>query len=344
MNENHQVKVPQMGEGLQYAKVVRILKNAGDWAEEDADVVEVETEKAILGISTPVAGFISSVSCQPGDMVNVGAVLLEIGAKLETSGVAAAPAPAPQSFRQERKGARTPESRPVDAGLRSLPERQLALIDYMRISRDVVIPASLEMQVSWEYIDGIKRACRAGKNMARVPAATEIICWALARAMQKFEKFRSRLTPDNKLQVNAESLIGIAVAGEDDTLDMRCAAIAPQDSLEAASGKTRAALEAAGPGGGYHSVSLSDMSSFQVIRAQPVVIYPSVATLFIGAPQWVPAQKGGGSRCSNFVLAFDHRVLNGVYAAKFLKEVEAALRHLADQMSTDAEKEKLHAA
>lgn len=325
-----------MGEGLQYAKVIRILKNAGDWAEEDADVVEVETEKALIGISTPVAGFVSSVSCRPGDMVDVGAVLLEIGGK--------AAAPAPLSFQQERKGARLPSKAPVDDGFRTLPERQLALIDYMRASSDIVIPASLEMQVNWDDIDRIKRACRADGSKFSVPSGSDIICWALARAMQKFEKFRSRLSPDNRLQVSAESLVGIAVAGEDDTLEMRCAAFAPQEGFAAACDKTRAALEPAAPVGGYHSVSLSDMSSFQVLRAQPVVIYPAVATLFVGAPNWVAARNSGVARCSSFVLAFDHRVINGVYAAKFLKEVGAAIRHLADQMSQETERVEVNGA
>jgi pyruvate/2-oxoglutarate dehydrogenase complex dihydrolipoamide acyltransferase (E2) component len=321
MRENFQVKVPQMGEGLQYAKVVRILKNAGDRVEEDDDVVEVETEKAILGISTPVAGVVAAVSCRAGDTVNVGAVLLEIG---EGADVISLP-----QVRQERKGQRPAPG----AAQRQLPAEQLALIDYMRQSRDIVIPASLDMQIGWDAIDRIKHACRA-ESPARVPSSTEIICWAAARAMHKFDKLKSRLSPDNQLQLSADSLIGIAVAGDDDRLETRVAAVGPHDSFDAAREKIVAALQ--NGAGGYHSLSVSDMSAFQVLRAQPVVVYPAVATLFIGAPHGDARE----TRVSNLVLAFDHRVMNGVYAAKFLKEIHTGIRHLAGHLQQQPEKGK----
>ena len=327
MSENYQVKVPQMGEGLQYAKVVRILKSPGERVNEDDDVIEVETEKAILGISSPVAGVVAAVLCSVGDKVNVGAVLLEIGQESVIGEQII--------IRQERKGARAAAqaAAAVDATLRPLPETQLALIEYMRASRDTVIPASLEMQVDWEAVDRIKRACRA--TGAAVPSGTEIVCWAAARAMQKFDKFKSRLTPDNRLQVSADSLVGIALAGDDDSLETRVAAIGAHDSFDAACEKVDAALS--GGASGYHSLSISDMSSFQVLRAQPFVVYPAVATLFIGAPHWAASQKGG-ARVSCLVLAFDHRVINGVYAAKFLKETAAGMQHLADRMTAAAER------
>jgi hypothetical protein len=146
--------------------------------------------------------------------------------------------------------------------------------------------------------------------------------------MQRHEKFRARLTPGNDLHISAESRIGIAVSGDDDVLDMRVAAIGPHDGWPVACDRIRRALKGDAAAGGYHSLAISDMSSLQIPRALPVVVYPAAATLFVGAP------GRGADRSSAFVLTFDHRVLNGVYAAGFLKSVDAGIRHLAAEMST----------
>ncbi len=314
MIENFQVRVPQMGEGLQFATVVRVLKGLGEWAAEDDDVVEVETEKAILGISTPVAGTVCGVSCRPGDKVHVGDLLLEIGAKKAH----------PLRSTQVRKG----DAAAIGAPRRTLPEKQLTLIRHMNESRDIVIPASMEFAVDWTPIDTIKRTGRAMGD--GVPSATEIIGWAAARAMQRHEKFRARLSPANELHISAESHIGIAVAADDDVIDMRVAAIGAHDGWPVACDRIRRALSGDSTAGTYHSLAISDMSSLQITRALPVVVYPAVATLFVGAP----GRGGGAGRSSAFVLTFDHRVMNGVYAAGFLKSVDAGLRHLASEIST----------
>ena len=57
---------------------------------------------------------------------------------------------------------------------------------------------------------------------------------------------------------------------------------------------------------------------FSLLMAVPVVVSPSVATLFLGETYWHPVAKMGGYdfvRMVNLSLTFDHRVINGVGAA-----------------------------
>ena len=73
------------------------------------------------------------------------------------------------------------------------------------------------------------------------------------------------------------------------------------------------------------TLSITNMSAFGLRDAVPVVVSPSVATLFLGEAYWHPVAKMGGYdfvRMVNLALTFDHRVINGVGAANFINEVK----------------------
>ena len=70
---------------------------------------------------------------------------------------------------------------------------------------------------------------------------------------------------------------------------------------------------------------ISYMAGHNIWTATPRVLFPAVATLFIGAPSDVPVKTASGGmewqQFANFVLTFDHRILNGVGAAAFMTSV-----------------------
>jgi pyruvate/2-oxoglutarate dehydrogenase complex dihydrolipoamide acyltransferase (E2) component len=66
------------------------------------------------------------------------------------------------------------------------------------------------------------------------------------------------------------------------------------------------------------------MSSFGVRSATPIVVPPSLATLFIGEPFQVPVPSPHGiawSQETKLVLAFNHNRFNGAGAARFLRDI-----------------------
>ncbi len=97
-------KLPDLGEGVKKADVVKVLVKVGDAVAVDQNVLEVETDKAGLDVPSTVAGTVTEVRVQEGDSVPIGAVVLvvEEGA---AAGVAAAPA-----------GPHPPAPSPGDAG------------------------------------------------------------------------------------------------------------------------------------------------------------------------------------------------------------------------------------
>ena len=46
-------KFPDVGEGIAEGEIVRWLVKEGDWIKEDQELVEVETDKAVLTLNSP---------------------------------------------------------------------------------------------------------------------------------------------------------------------------------------------------------------------------------------------------------------------------------------------------
>lgn len=82
-------KLPELGEGIKSASVVRVLVAAGDTVKAEQAVLEVETEKAGLDVPAPVDGTVTELKVKAGDEVSPGQVLMVIE---EGGGSAAAPA------------------------------------------------------------------------------------------------------------------------------------------------------------------------------------------------------------------------------------------------------------
>jgi pyruvate dehydrogenase E2 component (dihydrolipoamide acetyltransferase) len=90
-------RLPDLGEGLTEAEIVRVLVAEGDEIKEDQAVLLVETEKAQVELPSPFGGRVATVHVQAGQRVQVGAVLLsfaDAGATPRSAAPAPAPAPA----------------------------------------------------------------------------------------------------------------------------------------------------------------------------------------------------------------------------------------------------------
>jgi pyruvate dehydrogenase E2 component (dihydrolipoamide acetyltransferase) len=72
-------RLPDLGEGLTEAEIVRVLVAEGDEIKEDQAVLLVETEKAQVELPSPFGGRVATVHVQAGQRVKVGAVLLSFG-------------------------------------------------------------------------------------------------------------------------------------------------------------------------------------------------------------------------------------------------------------------------
>jgi pyruvate dehydrogenase E2 component (dihydrolipoamide acetyltransferase) len=104
--------LPDLGEGLTEAEVIRVLVREGDVIEEDTPLLEVETDKAQVEIPSPLSGRVERIHVQPGQTVKVGAVLVTFAE--ETRG-APQGAPRPATVAPAGPAAPTPEGRRTSA-------------------------------------------------------------------------------------------------------------------------------------------------------------------------------------------------------------------------------------
>jgi pyruvate dehydrogenase E2 component (dihydrolipoamide acetyltransferase) len=87
--------LPDVGEGISEAEIVRWLIAEGSTVTEDQDIVEIETDKAIVALPSPHAGKIIKLHRKQGDLTKVGEILVTI----ETDEAGQPEPPAPQTDR-----------------------------------------------------------------------------------------------------------------------------------------------------------------------------------------------------------------------------------------------------
>ena len=72
-------KLPDLGEGLTEAEVVKWLVKPGDPIEEGQVFVQVETDKAVIEIPSPRKGVVLTLGAAEGEIIQVGRVIIVIG-------------------------------------------------------------------------------------------------------------------------------------------------------------------------------------------------------------------------------------------------------------------------
>jgi len=76
--------LPDLGEGLTEAELIRWLVGVGDTIAVDAPVAEVETAKAMVEVPSPYAGVIAELHGTEGNTLDVGAPLISVDSATET--------------------------------------------------------------------------------------------------------------------------------------------------------------------------------------------------------------------------------------------------------------------
>ncbi len=77
--------LPDLGEGLPDAEIVRWLVKEGDQVELDQPMVEMETAKAVVEVPSPFNGKVTKLCGNAGDIIEVGSVLVEFDGSLGSS-------------------------------------------------------------------------------------------------------------------------------------------------------------------------------------------------------------------------------------------------------------------
>jgi pyruvate dehydrogenase E2 component (dihydrolipoamide acetyltransferase) len=139
-SDPNQFILPDLGEGLEEAELIKWVVSEGDTVEEHQILAEMETDKALVEVPSPRAGTIKTLHGSDGDIIKVGAVFVtyEGGANDAPS---PAPEPAAEPTAEEREDAGTVVGAVSDtlAGMGSGDGKALAAPAVRRLARDLGI-------------------------------------------------------------------------------------------------------------------------------------------------------------------------------------------------------------
>jgi 2-oxoisovalerate dehydrogenase E2 component (dihydrolipoyl transacylase) len=341
--------LPDLGEGLQEAELVAWHVAEGEHVVADQPLVSVETEKAVVEVPSPQAGRIARLLARPGDRVAVGAPLVEFAedgradagtvvGELEPTGsrpegrVMAAPAvralarergvdlsgltgsgPGRAITREDVERAASAAGASGFAKLRGV-RRAMAL--NMTRAHAEIVPATLwdeadiegwwspDAEVTIRLIDAIGAACRA------VPALN---AWFDGKAMAR------RLMPQIDLGIAVDTADGLIVPVLRDIANRNEAVLRADIEVlkKAARDRSLAPADLRGP-----TLTLSNFGMVGGRQAALVIVPPQVAILGAGRVGLAAVPGDSGPQFHPMLplsLTFDHRVVTGGEAARFMR-------------------------
>jgi pyruvate dehydrogenase E2 component (dihydrolipoamide acetyltransferase) len=225
---------------------------------------------------------------------------------------AAAPKPVDtegQAVRRKMSGMRKAIARNLAASKQNIPHF------YMRLTIDA------------EALFAFYRA-----EKAKYPCSlNDVIVLACAKCIQEFPAFRSQLDGDDLLEF-PHSNIGIAV-GLDNGLVVPVVLGAEQMTLQQLAGESRRVVDSARTGKiegmGQGVFTISNLGMFGVDEFSAIINPPEAAILAISGVRETVVVKDGFMRPGRemtMTLSCDHRIIDGLLAAKFLARLKEILQ------------------
>jgi pyruvate dehydrogenase E2 component (dihydrolipoamide acetyltransferase) len=359
-------RLPDLGEGLQEAELVEWRVNQGDDVALDQPLVAVETAKAVVEIPSPQAGRIERVFGKAGDIIRVGAPLLAFqGETEEDAGTVVGVVETGRTIVTEAPGAGGRAGGAVRAvpAVRALARKlnvDLSIVtpsgpDGVVTAEDVQRVARILSEAEpAEPLRGFRRAMAQNMALAQAEvAAATIMDDALVDGWAAGEDITVRLVralvkgcesePGLNSWFESASLsrrvlrridLGIAVDTPDGLFVpvLRDAASRSPADLRAGLDRMRADVAARSiPPEEMRgaTITLSNFGTIAGRYAAPVVLPPTVAILGAGRIREEPVVANGDIRAGRLIplsLTFDHRVVSGGEAGRFLRAVIADLQ------------------
>jgi pyruvate dehydrogenase E2 component (dihydrolipoamide acetyltransferase) len=364
-----QFTLPDLGEGLEEAEVVAWHVNEGDHVVTDQPLLSVETDKAVVEVPSPWSGRIARLCAEKGDLVKVGAPLVEFAADVEQD----AGTVVGQLESGEERDAEAPKVAPARRGTAQAVPAVRALAQKLDVDLNTVQPTgpdsiitradveraarSLAEAGPAEALRGMRRAMAQRMTAAHAEVAPATVTddadieeWRkgedatirLMRAIAAACKAEPALNAWYDSRAGERRLIarvdiGIAIDTEGGLIVPIVRNVEARDPHDLRAGLDRLRSDAAArriPPEELRGATIT-LSNFGMIGgrfANLVVVPPQVAIVGAGRiAQHVVVHHGQPAvrRILPLSLSFDHRVVTGGEAARFLMALKADLERSA---------------
>jgi len=359
-----QFTLPDLGEGLEEAEIVAWFVNEGDHVVANQPLVSVETDKAVVEVPSPWSGTIARMFGAKGDLVKVGAPLVEFSEGGQDTGTIVGEIDRGEPAREAEGPAGPTRARGLQVlpAIRALARKLDVDLNLVQgsgpgasITRADVERAAKSMAEAGpaEPLKGMRRAMAqrmAASHAEVVPttvtdeadvhgwSANEDVTIQLVRAIAAACQAEPSLNAWYNGEAGERRLIkridiGIAVDLEGGLIVPVLRNVGERDAADLRAGLDRMRADAAArsiPPEELRGATIT-LSNFGMIGgrfANLVVVPPQVAIVGAGrAGERVVAERGQPvvRRILPLSLTFDHRVVTGGEAARFLVALKSAL-------------------
>lgn len=364
---NELFRLPDLGEGLREAELVAWHVGVGDHVVTDQPLVSIETDKALVEVPSPHSGRIAALHGAPGDVVPVGAPLVEFSDVAAADAGTVVGALEPAAERAERPAEPRPAAQPSAHAKAAPAVRHLAT----RLGVDLgtlvgsgvagtITRADVEAAAGkagrapgGERVHGVRRAMlqnmtRAGREVvpATVTDEADVEAWAAGtdstvrlvravvagcRAVPSLNAWFDAASETRVLHARID--LGLAIETEDGLFApvlRDVASMSAEELRDGIEGIKRAinarTIEHDRLVG--QTITLSNFGMFGGRFAELVVVPPQVAILGAGRIDARAVVRNGvlaARRVVPLSLTFDHRVVTGVEAARYMNAAIADL-------------------
>jgi pyruvate dehydrogenase E2 component (dihydrolipoamide acetyltransferase) len=333
------MKMPDLATTDSAIKVVGWRKKPGDAVAVGEIVLDVETDKAAMEVESTVKGVVKELRVAPGAEVFSGEVL----ALFDVAD--AAPTPAPSS---PKLSLPAPEPTPRQAGGMFARNRQAKQGSASGAEAVVLGPArrtaaqrlvQSKQQAPHFYLEA--SACAEGLVAKRNAQAEPKPAWdayfvkAISNALKDFPQMGMRYANDS-LVPSRTTAIGVAVDVEGELFVVQVESPESKE-IVAISADIRAgvgALRSGDPAARLQKpgvLTISNLGSTGIERFSAIINPPEAAILAVGSVKESAVASGGSVRCEwrvALTLSVDHRVVNGLYAARFLAAIVKQIENI----------------
>jgi len=172
----YKFKLPELGEGMAEGEIASWLVKEGDTVKEDDSLVEIQNDKSVEELPSPVSGTVKQILAKEGDTVEIGDTLIVIDDGSADTGDDEAPAPKADEKAPEKAAAASPATSGPATGAANA--HYLAMPSVRQYARDQggdlsqVTPSGKHGQISKTDIDSYKSGNPAAAATTAQPAVS----------------------------------------------------------------------------------------------------------------------------------------------------------------------------
>ena len=324
----YEFKFPDVGEGIHEGEIVKWFVKEGDKIKADEPLGEIETDKAIVEMPSPKSGKILKIHVQAGGIIHVGETMVTILEEHETEADAKKHMEAKEKkdvpytgsvvgFLEEAK-----DVKPIAVKKESKPIMQEKSI----LATPAVRNLAKQLNVD---LNAIKGTGAEGIKLTFLPYIVKAVALCL-----KEHPYLNASLEEEEIVLKKYYNIGIAVDTEDglivpffkgaDAKDIKAIAKDIDKLANDARNRKINLMDLRGS-----SFSVSNLGSVGVEFFTPIINYPESAILGVGRIIEKPVVKSGKIEIRKMLplsLTYDHRIVDGAQAARFMMDLMERLQ------------------